>query len=121
MILRLEVLDDESGAELDDLLAWLRADEQVDSRRLVAVARPAAPGDMSGGGILAAVETAVANKEVLVAVIGAAGGWLSARAAGRRTRIRIRSGENEAEIDTARREDAEEIAARIHQEWRDMA
>lgn len=121
MILRLEVLDDESGAEIHELLAWLRADEDVDSRRLVEVADPAAPGDMSGGGILAAVETAVAGQEVLVAVIGAAGGWLSARAASRRTRIRIRAGENAVEIDTAHLRNADEIASRIHRELRDMA
>lgn len=76
---------------------------------------------MAGGGIIAAIETAVADQEVLVAVIGAAGGWLSARAASRRTRIRISRGENAVEIDTAHLDDAEEIALKIHQELRDMA
>jgi hypothetical protein len=121
MILHLEVLDDESGTGIHDLLAWLRADEEVDSGRLVEVADPPEEGDMAGGGILAAIETAVVSREVLVAVAGAVGGWLSARAANRRTRIRIRRGENAVEIDTAHLDDADKIALKIHQELRDMA
>jgi hypothetical protein len=125
MILHLEVLDDESGTDIHDLLAWLRADDDVDSGRLVEVVVPAEEGDMAGGGILAAVETVVetvvAEREMIVAVIGAVGGWLSARAASRRTRIKVRCGKNEVEIDTAQLDDADEIALRIHQELRDMA
>jgi hypothetical protein len=121
MIIHLEVLDDESSSEIRDLLVWLRDHEDVDGGWLTEVTVPLEEGDMAGGGVLAAIEAAVANQEVLMAVISAAGGWLSARAANRRTRIKIRSGEQEVEIDTAHLDDPDEIARKIHAELRDMA
>lgn len=118
MKIEMAVLDDDSGDELSKLGRWLRDDEDLRSVRIVAVSAQPASGQMTGG-VVATLEAAIVNKDLLVALTSAVGGWLASRAAGRRTRIRVRRGEREVEIDTARVHDADEIAHRIWQELDD--
>jgi len=109
----IEVVDDGEGDALTDLWSWLRADApQV---RVDPVDRPGRPGEMSGG-VLAALETAVLSKELLGMVVTGVAGWLSARATSRRTKIRVKRGDVEVEIDTADMKAADEIARRLGRE-----
>jgi membrane-associated two-gene conflict system component 1 (EACC1) len=112
----IETLDDDSGDQLSNLRQWLRDDEELRSVYIVEVSAPAAPHEMTGGAV-AALEAAVVNKELLVALTSALGGWLASRASTRRTRIRVRRGGREIEIDTAKVRDSDEIARQI---WQDL-
>jgi hypothetical protein len=98
---------------LEDLRVWLRVD--APGLRIGQVRRPAGPGEMNGG-VVAALETAVLSKELLGMLVTGVAGWLSARATTRRTRIRVRLGEVEVEIDTADVVKADEIARRLGRE-----
>lgn len=109
----IEVADDPAGDALEDLWVWLRADApQVHIER---VRRPVPEGEMSGG-VVAALKTAVLSKELLGMAVTGVAGWLSARATTRRTRIRVKRGEVEVEIDTADVAKADEIARRLGRE-----
>ena len=110
---RVESLDDPGGEVLADLRLWLRTD--LPRLRVTTVRHPSRPGEMNDG-VLAALETAALSPEVLAALIAAVGGWLAARATTRRTRIRVRRGDREIEIDTADAPKADEIARRLDRE-----
>jgi len=111
--LRITVLDDPAGDALAELWTWLREDAR--GVRLQQVYETPGPGEMAGGA-LAALETAVLSKELLGMVATGLGGWLSARATTRRTRIRVKRGDVEVEIDTASLDKASEIARRLSAE-----
>lgn len=115
MKIEITTLDDDSGGELASLRRWLRDDEDLRSVRFTSVISPPAPGEMTGG-VVGALEAAIVNKELLVALTSAIGGWLAARASSRRTRVRLRSGDREVEIDTVKVQDADLIAHKIWQE-----
>jgi hypothetical protein len=107
------VMDDPVGEALEDLRVWLRVD--APELRIGQVRGPVQPGEMNGG-VVAALETAVLSKELLGMLVTGVAGWLSARATARRTRIRVRMGEIEVEIDTADVVKADEIARRLGRE-----
>ncbi|MET7393854.1 hypothetical protein ABZS66_10210 [Dactylosporangium sp. NPDC005572] len=111
--LTIVVVDDPAGDELADLHDWLRQD--VRGVRMAPVERPPIEGQMSGG-VVAALETAVLSKELLGMVVTGIGGWLSARATTRRTKIRVKRGDVEVEIDSANVEQADQIARRLGRE-----
>ncbi|HTJ36712.1 MAG TPA: hypothetical protein VL738_26110 [Dactylosporangium sp.] len=111
----IEVVNDPAGDALEDLRAWLRVD--VPRLRVEAVRAAIGRGEMSGG-VLAALETAVLSKELLDMVVTGVAGWLSARATTRRTKIRVKCGDREVEIDTADIDQADEIAHRLGRELR---
>lgn len=102
-----EVVDDPAGDALEDLRTWLRS--AAPRVRFDRVRRPVGPGEMSGGAV-AALETAILSKEVLGMVVTGIAGWLSARATTRRTKIRVKVGEAEVEIDAPDGAKAAEIA-----------
>jgi hypothetical protein len=116
MKIEIATLDDDAGDELNSLRQWLRDNEDLRSVRFTSVTSPPAPGEMTGG-VVGALEAAIVNKELLVALTSAIGGWLASRASSRRTRIRLRSGEREVEIDTVKVHDADQIAHKI---WREL-
>jgi hypothetical protein len=107
------VTDDHSGEALEDLRVWLRVD--APALRVGPIRGPIQPGEMSGG-VIAALETAVLSKELLGMLVTGVAGWLSARATTRRTKIRVKVGEVEVEIDTADVAKADEIARRLGRE-----
>jgi hypothetical protein len=109
----IEVLDDRFGDALAELRDWLRAD--APRVRVDAVLQPAGQGEMSNGA-LKALEAAVMSKEALGMVIAGVSGWLSARATAQRTKIRVKLGEKEVEIDTADLAKAAEVAQRLTRE-----
>ncbi|WP_157441166.1 effector-associated constant component EACC1 [Actinoplanes awajinensis] len=115
MKIMIEVLGDDCGDELHDLREWLRDDADLRGSSLLSLPRPPADGEMNGG-VPAALEATIMNKELVVALAGSIGGWLTARAASRRTRIRVRRGEVEVEIDTTKLRDAEKIARTIQEQ-----
>ncbi|MEU7871274.1 hypothetical protein [Dactylosporangium sp. NPDC049140] len=108
-----EVMDDPAGDVLEDLRVWLRGD--APGLRVERVRGAIGPGEMSGG-VVAALETAVLSKELLGMLVTGVAGWLSARATTRRTKIRVKLGEVEVEIDTADVAKADEIARRLGRE-----
>jgi hypothetical protein len=107
------VMDDPLGDALEDLRVWLRVD--APGLRFGQVFRPVEPGEMNGG-VVEALETAVLSKELLSMLVTGVAGWLSARATTRRTRIRVKTGDVEVEIDTADVVKADEIARRLGRE-----
>jgi hypothetical protein len=108
--LTFSVIDDPTGEVLADLRTWLRDD--IRGLYVEQIHRPLTPEEMSSG-VLAALETAVVSKELFATVVTAVGGWLSARAMTRRTKIRVRRGEYEVEIDTADLDKADDIVRRL--------
>jgi Effector Associated Constant Component 1 len=104
------VEDDPVGDALADLCEWLR--EDVRQVRVEPIVRPVGPGEMHGG-VWQALETAMLSKEVFGMVITGIGGWLSARATTRRTKIRVKRGDAEVEIDTANVREALAIADQL--------
>jgi hypothetical protein len=118
--IEITVLDDDSGDELKKLGQWLHDDEDLRSVRIMAVSAEPTSGEMTGG-VVASIEATIMSKELLVALTSAVGGWLASRAAGRRTRIRVRRDNREIDIDTAHIYEADEIAHRIWQELDDEA
>lgn len=111
--LLIEVEDDSSGEVLNDLFSWMRAD--APRLRVEVVRRPVSPGEMAGS-VVTALATAALSKELLGMVVTGIAGWLSARATTRRTKIRVKRGDVEIEIDTANVAAADEIARRLSRE-----
>ena len=107
------ILNDESGESIADLHSWLRDDEETRLLQISMERAPAKPGDMTGGGLAQALEATVSSKEAIAGLAGVIGGWLSSRAATRRTKIRVKTVDVEIEIDTAKVKESEEIARRI--------
>jgi hypothetical protein len=111
----LEVVGDESGGQLNDLRRWLRSDDDLTGVRVQSVAKPPASGEMSGGESASLIAT-VLDPDLLAPLLGALGGWAAARASTRRTRVRVKVGEHEVEIDGAGLRDPEGVARRIRAE-----
>jgi hypothetical protein len=67
------------------------------------------------GGLPVAVEGAPLSKELLGALVGLAGGWLSARVSARRVKIHVKRGKNEVDLDVDRSqlEDADKVVQEI--------
>jgi hypothetical protein len=103
---------DESGDSVIELRKWLRADDDLTGVRVDFVAPDVRPDEMSGG-IAEALMATVGDPGVLGALIGAVGGWVTARASARRTRIRVRVGEREIEMEGPALQDPEGVARRL--------
>jgi hypothetical protein len=56
------------------------------------------------------------DRTTVIAVSTAVAGWLTARASSRRTRVKVRHGDREMEIDSAKVRDPEELARRMREE-----
>ncbi|WP_425426873.1 effector-associated constant component EACC1 [Asanoa hainanensis] len=112
------VVDDEGGDELYDLYEWIRADHKLlkDVVRLVS-GRPA-PGEMSGA-VSGVLEFVSGNGELLSALVGAITGWITARASTRRSRVRVKFGEHEIELDSANLERSAAIIFQLHRAMRE--
>jgi hypothetical protein len=107
---RVTAFDDPGGDELADLHEWLRC--HAGRIRIEELHRKPGPDSMRGG-VLEALETAALSGEALSMVLTGIAGWVSARATTRRTRIRVKRGDVEVEIDTANVRDADLIARRL--------
>jgi membrane-associated two-gene conflict system component 1 (EACC1) len=114
MDIALTIVDDDGGDLARDLRAWLREDEELRGVTLKLRAGQRDPGEMAGQVIDALVAT-LSSKELFVALTGAVGGWLVARTSNRRTRVRVRKGDREIELDSSSLKDAL-AAARLLQE-----
>ncbi|GAA0453974.1 hypothetical protein Aca07nite_66540 [Actinoplanes capillaceus] len=99
----------------NELRKWLRGDEDLDGVRVDTVGAPPLPGQMSGGAVEALIAT-VADPGLLGALFGAVGGWAAARASTRRTRIRVKVGDREVEVEGPALRDPEAVARRLHAE-----
>ncbi|MEV0900662.1 hypothetical protein [Actinoplanes sp. NPDC049802] len=115
--IRVEIVlkGDESGESYNELRKWLRGDEDLAGVRVDAVTAAPAPGRMAGGAVEALIAT-VADPGLLGALFGALGGWAAARASTRRTRIRVRVGEREVEVEGPALRDPEDVARRLRAE-----
>lgn len=100
--LRITAADD---ADLSDLRRWL-AGAGVPMRTSAV-----APGAEAGSGVLEALVTVLTDETMLTALTTGVVGWLAARMSHRRTRLRLRHGDREIEVDTARSRDLDELAA----------
>jgi hypothetical protein len=106
---------DESGGSVSELRKWLRTDDDLAGVEVDFVAPDLRPDEMSGG-IAEALMATVADPGVLGALIGAVGGWVTARASARRTRIRVKVGEREIEMEGPALQDPEGVARRLRTE-----
>ncbi|MEU4623248.1 hypothetical protein AB0G04_25160 [Actinoplanes sp. NPDC023801] len=106
---------DESGHSVNELRKWLRSDDELVGAEVDFVAPDSRPDEMSGG-IAEALMATIADPGVLGALIGAVGGWVTARASARRTRIRVKVGEREIEMDGPALRDPEGVARRLRSE-----
>ncbi|GAA1876521.1 effector-associated constant component EACC1 [Asanoa iriomotensis] len=97
------------------LYDWLLRDEML--RGTVVRPAPVSPADQEMGVVADTVEIVAAHGELLTAVATTVGVWLGTRV--RRTRIRIKEGDREVEIDTGTLKDPHEIALRILSHLRD--
>jgi hypothetical protein len=109
--LRIIAPESADGADLIALRQWMV--ESVDLRgvRVIAHRSTPEPGTMPGTGVVEALVTVITDKAVLAATTAAIGGWVTARLSTRRTRLRIKYGDREAEVDTARVHDLDDLAA----------
>ncbi|MEU8661563.1 effector-associated constant component EACC1 [Actinoplanes philippinensis] len=103
---------DDPEAALRELHAWLRDDEDLAGIRVRPVTATPAPGEMSGGLVEALVAT-VADPGLLGALFAGLGGWAAARASTRRTRIRVRMGDREVEMEGPQLKDPEGVVRRL--------
>jgi hypothetical protein len=99
---------DDSEATLA-LSQWCRRDPELRGIRIAVLSPPARPGEMGlVGEALAFVSD---NDALLTAVATTVGTWLGTRTV--RTRIRVKLGDKEIEIESRSPGKAQEIAARI--------
>jgi membrane-associated two-gene conflict system component 1 (EACC1) len=102
--------DSPDGGVLLDLRQWLADAGELRGVR-VSVHRPAPePETMPGVDLVDALVTMVTDKATVTAVSTAVAGWVTARLSMRRTRLRMRRGDREIEIDTAAVRDLDELA-----------
>ncbi|GIF38988.1 hypothetical protein Axi01nite_32990 [Actinoplanes xinjiangensis] len=106
--------DDSDGA-LTELRKWLRSDEDLIGVRVDPVGAAARPDQMSGGLVEALVAT-VTDPGLLAALFAGVGGWAAARASTRRTRIRVKIGDREVEMEGPALRDPEGVARRLRTE-----
>jgi len=101
-------IPDDAGA-VRALSQWCRSDPELRGVRIVPLAAPVRPGEMGfAGDALAFVSD---NDALLTAVATTIGTWLGTRAV--RTRIRVKLGDKEVEIDSGNPKKAQEIVAAI--------
>ncbi|MGC4864724.1 effector-associated constant component EACC1 [Micromonospora sp. DT53] len=94
---RISLSGDDPEDQLADLLEWINDDATLRDQTRPLIDEPQ-PGELSGG-TLQALESAVASKELLVALISSAAGWLTARVTGRRVKIQVKRGDSEVSLE----------------------
>jgi hypothetical protein len=100
--LRVTTTGEPDEAELVSLRKWLSEAPDLRGVRVTAHRSTPEPGTMPGTGLVDAVAAVVTDKATLTAALSAIGGWLTARASMRRTRLRIKQGDREIEVDSTR-------------------
>jgi hypothetical protein len=103
------LVGDESGSELRSLAQWLRDDEDMHGVRFKLKNAAMKPGDM--GPTPELIQAVFQPQGVLVALAGVLGTWIGARR--RATKIHVRVDSKEAEIDGAKIDNPEQIAAQL--------
>jgi hypothetical protein len=117
MELTVRVEDDPTGESVRSLADWLSKDADVrEANATVTVLESQQRADEMGP-LADTVQLLLEPDGVLVSVLTVVGVWLESR--GRRTRIRVRRGDTEVEIDTAEVTDPEAIADIVVREIQD--
>ncbi len=107
MQLTVTVPDDAEATR--SLSQWCRRDPELRGVRIVPLTSPTRPGEM--GFVGDALEFLSDNNALITAAVSTLGTWLATRAV--RTRIRVRIGDREVDIDTTNPKKAQEILTRI--------
>ncbi|MEV4411034.1 hypothetical protein [Catellatospora sp. NPDC049609] len=105
MTLRVEINGD--GDQLLSLESALRGDADLRGTRITRVDLPPGRGEL--GPVTDALHWAAENPELMAALAAALTAWLAQR----RTKVRVRVGEREVEVDSTRVNDPEELALRV--------
>ncbi|WP_306215582.1 effector-associated constant component EACC1 [Actinoplanes sp. RD1] len=113
------VPDSPDETELRDLRRWLADSPELRGVRITERHTPVPAETMPGAGIVDALLATVTDKATAAAVITGAAGWVTARLSMRRTRLRIRQGDKEIEVDTAAIRDIDDLAAWMRQQLDD--
>jgi hypothetical protein len=100
-----------NDGDLVALRRWMTESGDLRGVPVTAHRTAPAPESMPGGGVIDALVTVVTDKTTLTAVTTAVAGWLTARRSLRRTRLRMRHGAREVEVDTAAIRDLDDLAA----------
>ncbi|MEU8820283.1 hypothetical protein [Actinoplanes sp. NPDC048796] len=108
------VADDEGGEEILDLHQWLRQDPDLRTAVTPAYREPE-PGEMSGE-IVEALTVAVTSQEFVVALVTGISTWAATRMSMRRSKIRVKRGTSEIEIDAADIPEPDLAAQRLYLE-----
>ncbi|MEV4345102.1 hypothetical protein AB0J83_11545 [Actinoplanes sp. NPDC049596] len=102
-----------TAADGEDLLAlrkWITESGQLRGVPVTVERAQPEPGTMPGSGAVEALVAVATDKATLTAIVSLIGGWATARLSMRRTRLKIKYGDREAEVDTARFRDPDELA-----------
>lgn len=108
--LQITAPDDLDGADLISLREWLTDSPETRGLRVALRQREPDPAAMPGVELVDAVVSVVTDRAVLAALSSGVAGWLTARLSTRRTRLRMRLGDREIEVDTASVRDLDELA-----------
>lgn len=120
MELQITAPDDVDGGDLTDLRDWLGDDDGMRGVPVSLHRSGGRPGEMAGGGVADVLLTLFDDRTTVIAVSTAVAGWLTARASSRRTRVKVRHGDREMEIDSTTVRDPELLARRMREElWAD--
>ena len=103
------VSSDDQFEALGSLSEWLRRDPELRGTPIRVVRRPPQPGEL--GSVAEAVQIVTQNGAAVTAAAATLGAWLTARA--RATKIRVRDGDREVEIEAGRMKDARQVAGEI--------
>jgi hypothetical protein len=109
--LRITAPESEDGADLIALRKWMVESDDLRGLPVGADRATPEPNTMPGTGVVEALVTVITDKATLTAAATAIGGWLTARLSMRRTRLRIKHGDREVEVDTARVRHLDDLAA----------
>lgn len=107
MTLRVQLNGD--GDQLLSLESALRGDPDLRGTRINRIDLPPRPGEM--GPVTDALQWVSENAELTTALAAALTAWLTQR----RTKVRVKVGEHEVELDSTRIEDPEQLALRVLQ------
>ena len=109
MELQVWLVGDESGSELRSLMRWLRDDGDLRGVRFDLRNSAMQPGDM--GPTPELIQAVFQPQGILVAFAGILGTWIGTRR--RATKIHVRVDEREVEIDGAKIDNPEQVAAQF--------
>ncbi|HEX8345323.1 MAG TPA: hypothetical protein VF657_11420 [Actinoplanes sp.] len=116
MDLEITTPENADGDDLAELRDWLADDAAMRGVPVSMRRTRRQSGEMAGGGLADMLVTMVDDRTAIIAVSTAVAGWLTARASSRRTRIKVRHGDREMEIDSSKVRDPEQLARRMRDE-----